>query len=169
MRVPRAPIAGAAPPIVLGVVAWILFPTHRAVVVELTVVALLAVILIKIVRDAGALRASRPSLFDRRLDRSDRGMERPDDLVKVERILGWRSYDARDWHRRVRPLLKELVCYRVRARYGVDPQEDPEAARRFLPPELVDVLGISGEKDPYGTARIHARFVSKLVTQIEEL
>jgi hypothetical protein len=169
MKAVRAPIVGGFPLALAGVVAWIFLPTHRALIVEITLMALLGVVLIKIVRDSFSLRRSRPSLFDGELDRSGRAGERPDDLVKVERVLGWRFYDARDFHRRVRPLLKELIAYRLKARYGVDPEVDPESARALLPAELAQVVDASEGPDAFASTSLDARFMSTLLSQIEAI
>lgn len=169
MRASRVPVTGAVTVVLLGLAAWILLPTHRALVVELTVVALLGVILIKVTRDARSLRRPRPSLFDLDFDRSERHAERPSDLVRVERILGWRSYDARDWDRRVRPLLTELISNRLRAGHGVDPDKDPAGARALLPAELAQVIDSSGGENPFASVRTDARLMSALLSQIEDL
>lgn len=169
MRPPRAPLVGALPVVWLGVAGWIYFPTRRELVVELTVSALLGVILIKVIRDARSLRRLRPSLFDRDFDRSEKVSERPSDLIRVERILGWRSYDARDWHRRVVPLLADLISHRLRARYGVDPREDTATARTLLPTQLWEVIDVTGGEDPFASVRTDARLVSTLLAQIEDL
>ncbi len=160
---------GAVPIVLVGVASWIFFPANRILVVELTVAALLAVGLIKMARDAGSLRPRGGSFFARDFDQSGRAAQRPDDLIRVERIVGWRSYDALDFDRRVRPFLRQMLSYRLRAGYGIDPDHDPEAARAVLPPQLAQLVEGSSNPDPFAGVRVDARLVSALLSQIEEL
>lgn len=52
------------------------------------------------------------SVVDAVLHRPERRPVRPSDLERLERALGWRSYEAAEFDVRVRPLLDDLVRHR---------------------------------------------------------
>lgn len=122
-----------------GLVGAIALPPWRTSVVA--VAALLAFLLGGIEMAAASLRQARESSFDRALAEGSEHPERPKELQRFERVLGWPSHSARDFEAWVRPMLRSLLKDRLLARRGIDIDTHPAAARAVLPPELQALLG----------------------------
>jgi hypothetical protein len=58
----------------------------------------------------------RRSEFEEALAVRDREVARPPDLVRLEGVLGWGTYEPREFDHHVRPLLRELIDHRSRRR-----------------------------------------------------
>lgn len=109
-----------------------------------------------------------PPGFDRVVRRRTRPVARPEDLERLERSLGWKTYEPREFDNRVRPLLRELITARARDRFGVDAVGDPQGARVVMDPELVDLAGDVRAKDLYNRA-LTTDDIMDIVTRIERL
>lgn len=62
------------------------------------------------------------------------------ELASLEHRLSWGSVDADRFGRRVRPLLVGLAVERLRSRRGVDPESQPDQARRIVGESLWELM-----------------------------
>ena len=145
----------------------VVFPDLAERVSQLLVLALLAAVLLEIVARARRHAGRTGSLLDGPLDTPIPAQQRPSDLADLERALGWRTYEEREFDRRVRPVLKRLLLYRLRTRHGIDPSTDLRTTRRLLDPTLMELIeppAASPERSKRSTADISA-----LMDRIEAL
>jgi hypothetical protein len=113
----------------------------RATVVDVYLLVLAGVIMLALFRTARALRASHAeSLFEGALaavrspdadDTSPLSTERDVELSRIEAI---------HFHVRMRPLLREVAAHRLRTKYGVELEREPERARELLPADVWEVV-----------------------------
>jgi len=90
------------------------------------------------------------SVFESALGSSHTTADRPTDLEKLERSLGWMSYSAAEYDNRVRPVLRRAASSRLG-------QADP-------PPALTQLMSEVPTEGSVTTSDIEA-----IVTQIERL
>jgi hypothetical protein len=60
------------------------------------------------------------------------GTGRPNDLERLERTFGWKSYSPVDYDHMVRPRVARLLAHQLRAKKGVDLDLRPEVARTMV-------------------------------------
>jgi hypothetical protein len=152
---------------VVTIAASLALPALRATIATGAGLVLLLVVAGHTVSWSASLRAPRPTMFERARAPHRELPARPPDLERLERLLGWRSYSSRDFNHRVRPLLLQLIAFKLKASHGIDPDVQPEAAARRLPVELRGLIGTQDHSDDSGvtdTAEIDA-----LVSCIEAL
>ena len=114
-----------------GIAALASSGTH-ALVLDVYLVAIAGVLLLALVRATRAQGpVARTSQFDQALARmrSRRGDSGEPTLA---RDLELSSSSALHFHTRVRPVLREIAAHRVRARYGIELDEEPARAREVL-------------------------------------
>lgn len=90
---------------------------------------------------------------------------RPDDLVRLERLLGWKVYSRAEFDVRVAPVLARVLAARAKKRFGIDVAADPERARELVDPELWDLVDPS-HPDHEGP-NVTTRDIAHLVDRIE--
>lgn len=135
IRTARAALS-LLPLALVALVASILNPSWRSVIVAVSVMAGFVALAARTTGTLAAFAPHRPGPFDRALE-SPRGRPgRPSDLEAIERAVGWRKYSRRDFELRVRPLLRRLIAYKLSATRRIDVGREPEAARRALPADL---------------------------------
>lgn len=122
-----------------GIAGVIALPPWRTSVVAAS--ALLAFLLGGIELAAASSRQEKESPFDRALAEGSERPDRPRELQRFERVLGWPSHSPRDFDAWVRPMLRSLLKDRLLARRGIDIETNPAAARTVLPPELHALIG----------------------------
>ena len=143
------------------------YPATRG---PLVVAGCLVVLLHLVSVHAGEFRSLRGDPgppFERAMRRPERSPNRPEDLARLERALGWGVYEPADFEVRVRPLLRSLIAGRLADRRGIDLERQPGEAARALGPELWEIARPSGETSV--GANVDTAYISALVSRIEEL
>jgi hypothetical protein len=154
-------------------VAALLLPRWRPTVAAVAALAAFAVGSVELLSFLGALRARKGSPFDRALRAAGAWPERPPDLERFERLLGWPSYGRREFDHLAAPLLRTLLRDRLLARRGIDLDLDPNRAREHLSPDVWAIAGLdSSPREPRGREpdeEVSAATVSRLLDRIQEL
>lgn len=146
-------------------IATIVFPGHRTLTVAAGVMAVLALVLVEMGGLAYRLSSASSSAWERVRHVPEPVVQRPDDLERIERRLGWGRYAQGDFNYRVRPLLRRLVSHKLRERHRVDLVEQPEAARAHVSAEL---WGLVIAKEPPESDRvIRTDDIVRMVDEIE--
>jgi hypothetical protein len=117
------------------------FPAWRAALAAVAALLLFVTGAARVASWAMEHRPRSPTPFERMLGAVAWEPERPPDLVGLERTLSWRRYSRRDFHHRVRPVLRRLTAYKLLAVRGVDLEAEPQAARALLPDDLRWLVG----------------------------
>lgn len=146
----------------------VLFPGRRHTILLLWVLAMLAYGLLELNSSSRSLVRER-SRFDKLLEDPAREPLPPEDLRRLERGLGWMTYEPGYFDFRVRPILRELIRHRVRERHGIDLEAEPEAAEGRVHRELLDLLSARKAEELYGNANIQTHDIARMVTRIEAL
>lgn len=146
----------------------VFFPDRRETIALSWVLAMLAYGLIELNARSRLLVRER-SRFDQILEDQPRETLIPDDLRRLERGLGWMSYEPSYFDFRVRPILRELIQHRVRENLGIDLETDPDAARDKLDRELLALLSTRKAESIYGYGNIYTHDIARMVTRIEAL
>ena len=149
---------------VLGIV----FPDRRHTIMMIWVLALLAYGLLESNARTRVLVRER-SRFDRLLEDPEREPLAPEDLKRLERGLGWITYEASYFDFRVRPILRELIHHRVRERLEVDLEADPSGAVGRVDPELLDLASDRKAAELYGARNIETPDLARMITRIERI
>jgi hypothetical protein len=119
-----------------ALVGAIVFPELLAPIASAWTMIILGRLLFELEDVAHGLTLRR-SEFDEALATQERELARPPDLIRLEGVLGWGTYDPREFDHHVRPLLRELINHRSRRSGSSDP----------LPAELNALAG----RDPAET------------------
>jgi hypothetical protein len=138
--------------VVVAVVLLGSFPTARSTVVQVSVLALLALAMSELTARALPRPERKRWLLDGSLREDAAVAHRPSDLVELENALGWGTYGPREFSTRVRPVLKELATYRL----GND---------QLIPAPLLPVM----DEDAQIPERITTQDIDRLVDEIEGL
>lgn len=146
----------------------IVLPDRRHTIMLIWVLALLAYGLLESNARARILVRER-SRFDRLLEDPVRERLVPEDLKRLERGLGWMTYEASYFDFRVRPILRALIHHRVRERLEVDLDADPSDAVGRVDAELLDLASDRKAADIYGTRNITTPDIARMITRIEQI
>jgi hypothetical protein len=162
----RAALVVAA--VVTGSVA---LPEWRASILTGGALLLFVLFAEELVGELSSLRAARSGVFEQALKASSYPPERPPDLIRLERLLGWKTYSPTDIDHRIRPVLRRLVAYKLRARHGIDLERRPDIALRVLPPDLYWLVSPStaGEAIAGADEVVTTAHIARVVDAIEEL
>jgi hypothetical protein len=155
------PVSAAA-----GIVALTSSGTH-ALVLDIYLLALAAILLLALVRMTRVLApTARTSEFDRALERMRRV---PPDSGEpsLARELELASVSALHFHIRLRPLLREIGAHRLRARYGVELDEEPARARELIGAAAWDA--VRPDRPPPADRLGRGPSMDELRTIVEEL
>ena len=113
----------------------------RRTVVDVYLVVLAAVLMLALFRIARALRASHAeSPFDLALAALRAPEETDKSPLSTERDVELSRIEAVHFHVRARPLLREIAAHRLRTKYGVELDREPERARELLPADVWEVV-----------------------------
>ncbi|MDQ4144527.1 MAG: hypothetical protein M3198_12430 [Actinomycetota bacterium] len=153
---------------VVAVTVGTIFPGRRQTALLLWVMAMLGYALLELNSRSRALVRER-SGFDRLLEESINEPIAPEDLRRLERGLGWMTYEPSYFDFRVRPILRELIVHRARERRGIDLEDDPSAAVGRIDRELLDLASSRKAEEIYGTENIKTGDIARMVTRIEAL
>ena len=113
----------------------LLLPGAREIVVVTAAVFLLGAAALSAVATAWRARPAAASPLDALLPPAP-APARPDDLVHLERLLGWKVYTRAEFDVRVAPVLGRVLAARLKQRFGVDVAAAPERARELIDPDL---------------------------------
>ncbi len=103
---------------VIAAGAMATFPGRTALILTVWILALLACGLSAQLVGARGLGKGSPSRFEQVMAARHEKAGRPEDLRRSERVCGWGIYEPRDFDFHVRPLLKELIAFRLEDRGG---------------------------------------------------
>ena len=168
MRTSRRPITWIALLAGTGIVISLSDPTVAPAAWAAVILVVLAWLGAGIVGRLAAVRSERAGRFERALEVADRRMERPADLVRMERSLAWRTYSTTEFDIRVRPVLCRLADYKLLERHGVDLAREPDRAHDLLPERLRAFL-TEERSAPRPKDRIDAAEIALLVREIEAI
>ena len=146
----------------------VILPDRRHTVFLLCVLALLAYGLLE-VNSQGKVLVRERSRFDCLLEEAGREEHVPEDLKRLERRLGWMTYEPSYFDFRVRPVLRDLICHRARERLGVDLEADPASGAGRIDPELLDLVAGPKAARLYGGRNIYTEDLARMITRIEAL
>jgi hypothetical protein len=93
--------------------------------------------------------------------------ERPADLERIERRLGWGRYSTGDFNYRVRPMLRRLVAHRLREGHSIDLDDAGDRARALVSTELWD--HVIAKQSPDSDGVIRTADIERMVEEIEAL
>ena len=140
----------AALALITGLVAAVaayLRPGERALIVDICVLVLGALVMLALVRVTRAASARRsPSAFERALETNAGRSERLPELARLEREVALAAATAFDLHYRLRPTLREIAQHRLASRHGIELDAEPELARKALGEVAWDV--VRPDRDP---------------------
>lgn len=149
--------------------AVITLPGRRELLLRAYLLLLAALALAALV---GHLRRANPvaprSAFDLALRGRRPRPERLPDLERIERELTLAGQTAADLHFRLRPRLRRIAAQLLRARRGIDLDEEPQLARQALGDELWEL--VRPDREPprrRGSAGLDAAAADRLVAALE--
>ena len=140
-------------------------PGHRNVTIASGVMAVLGLVLVQMGGAAYRLAGGRDSAWERVRHVPEPKVERPADLERIERRLGWGNYSTGDFNYRVRPMLRRLAAQRLRETHGIDVEERSDDARRLVSVELWD--HVIAKQPPERDRVIGTADIARLVDEIE--
>ena len=144
------------------------FPDRRYEILMFWILAMLGYGLLEL--NAGSRSLVREAdVFERVLAPQERDSNMPDDLRRLERGLGWISYEPSYFDFRVRPLLRELIVHRARERLSIELEEDPSAGAGKIDPELLNLVAKKKAEQLYGTRNIETGDLDRMITRIEAI
>jgi hypothetical protein len=124
-----------------GAVAALLFTSGtRALVVDIYLVVVAGIVMLALFRVIRLIAPPRASMFEHAL--AAVRARRPEPMTEVadDRDVVLSRLSAFHYHIRVRPVLRELAEQRLRARFGVELDREPERARELVPSRAWDVV-----------------------------
>jgi hypothetical protein len=145
----------------------IVVPGQRAVIVGAGVMATLALVLVEMSGIAYRMTTRRSSAWDRVRAVHTPAPQRPADLERIERRLGWGRYSAGDFNYRVRPMLRRLAEHRLRDRHRVEIDPRPEEARAHVGDELWQL--VIAKEPPESERVIGTAEIARMVDEIERI
>ena len=153
---------------VIAVTLGVFFPDRRYEILMFGMLAVLAYGLLEI--NAGnRMMVREATAFDRVLAEEEPVTHVPEDLRRLERGLGWMSYEPGYFDFRVRPILKELIVHRARERLDIDLSGDLAAGVGRIDPELLNLVSDKKAEHLYGSRNIETRDLDRMITRIEAL
>jgi hypothetical protein len=124
-----------------GAAAALLFTSGaRARIVDVYVVVLAAVVMLALHRALRLAAPRRPSAFAFALARSRAPIDARSADIPEERDVVLSRLNAFHYFIRVRPVLREIADHRLRSRFGIDLDREPERARELVPSRAWEVV-----------------------------
>ncbi|MFL5952113.1 MAG: hypothetical protein ACJ74M_10975 [Gaiellaceae bacterium] len=111
----------------------------HAIVVDVYLLCLGAVVLLALVRTTRTHATAQRSSFDAAYASMRRAPAEPAEPALV-RELELSSYNAFHFHSRLRPLLRDVAAHRLRSRYGVELDLEPARARELVAREAWEAV-----------------------------
>ena len=152
----------------IAVALAFMFPDRRHEILVFWVLAMLAYGMVEL-NGRNRLLLREATAFDRVLAVEDPEPQIPEDLRRLERGLGWMSYEPSYFDFRVRPLLRELIVHRVGERLDIDLTADLTAGVGRVDPELLNLASRKKAQELYGTRNIETTDLARMITRIEAL
>lgn len=152
----------------IAVAVAYMFPDRRHEILVFWVLTMLAYGMVEL-NGRNRLLLREATAFDRVLAVEDREPQIPEDLRRLERGLGWMSYEPSYFDFRVRPLLRELIVHRVRERLDINLTEDLAAGVGRIDPELLNLASPRKAEELYGRRNIETTDLARMITRIEAL
>jgi hypothetical protein len=141
----------------------------RALILDLWLLGIAAVLLLALYRTARLLAPGHPSPLDAALARM-RPREAPVPELALERDVALSRAMEFHFHVRLRPVLREIAAHKLRSRYGVELEREPARARELVPARAWAVVDPAR---PVPEDRLApgptAEELSALVTELERL
>ncbi len=144
------------------------FPKRASLAAVLWTLIMAAYFLLELNAHGRALLGG-SSRFDQVLTVHGREPLIPEDLKRMERGLGWMSYEASYFDFRVRPILRELINHRARQRLDIDLSKNYERALGRIDDELLNLYGNKKAEALYGTRNITTQDLVRMVERIEAI
>jgi hypothetical protein len=165
------PLVPAALATVGLVVALGLQPVSTREILAAYVLALTALALLHLTRVARTDDPFQPgSELDRALAARAESQVRPAELVTIQRDLALGAANARHFHSRLQPILRDVAAARLAARHNVDVERNPEAARRLLGDETWAVVRPDRQPpDDPAASGLPVRRLSAVIDRIESV
>ena len=152
----------------VAIAVAVILPDRRHEVLMFWVLTMLAYGLMEI-NSHNRLLLREANAFDRVLHTEEREHLVPEDLRRLERGLGWMSYEPSYFDFRVRPLLRELIVHRVRERLDIDLDKDLSAGAGRVDAELLNLVSKRKADELYGRRNIETPDLDRMITRIEAL
>lgn len=146
----------------------IIWPDRRHEILMFWVLTMLAYGLMEI-NSHNRLLLREATAFDRVLQTNEREPLVPEDLKRLERGLGWMSYEPSYFDFRVRPILRDLIVHRVRERLDIDLAQDLSSGAGRVDPELLNLVSTRKADELYGRRNIETPDLDRMITRIEAL
>jgi hypothetical protein len=135
----RALVVGAL--VSAGAGAALLFTSGaRARIVDVYVVVLAAVVMLALFRAIRLVAPPRPSGFEYALTRLRAPRNAQSAELPEERDVVLSRLSVFHYYIRVRPVLREIADHRLRSRFGIDLEREPERARELVPSPAWEVV-----------------------------
>jgi hypothetical protein len=113
----------------------------RRTVVDIYLLVVLGVVMLALFRVARELRKSRAvSPFEAALVAMRTPHQEETAPLDAERDIELSRIETLHFHVRVRPVLREIAAHRLRTRYAVELDREPERARELLPSDVWEVV-----------------------------
>jgi hypothetical protein len=144
----------------------VIFPSQGPLAGSIAIVAALAYVLTELNASARRLVIEEESDFDRILQVEKSEPMVPEDLKRAQRAVSWGSYEPGYFDFRVRPILRELIHYKVRERHHIDLTSDLDNARSVVHPELLNLFGDARAERLY-KGNIETADIERMVSMIE--
>lgn len=158
---------------VLGVAAVVvaaqLPPDARVAMARIVIVALGIALATAYLRRSRSVTQSTPERFE--LELAEPRLTQPviAGLRAVEMTLRLSSASALDFEVRLRPLLRDLVRWRLLTNRGVDMDRKPDAARRILGEPLASFVEDPKEPPPFGSPGVPLAQLDAGLDQLEKI
>jgi hypothetical protein len=124
-----------------GAVAALLFTSGtRARIVDVYVVVMAAVVMLALYRAVRLAAGPRPSAFAYALARSRAAQRASPAELPEERDVVLSRLNGFHYYIRVRPVLREIADHRLRTRFGIELDREPERARELVPLRAWEVV-----------------------------
>lgn len=133
---------GMGLPVTLGVGITLIFTAgNRATVLDIYILVIGGIVLLALVRVARVLRRGTPaSSFEAAIARARAPRGGDDEALALDREIELSRMDSFHFHSRMRPMLRDVAAHRLRVRYGVELDREPERARELLPAAVWEVV-----------------------------
>jgi hypothetical protein len=148
-----------------GVAAFASSGAH-AIVLDVYLLCIGAVLLLALVRTTRARASERPSQFDRAVAAMRAAPAEPGEPALV-REVELSTYNVFHFYSRLRPLLRDIAAHRLRSRYGVELDMEPARARELVGGEAWDV--VRPDRQPPADRLARGPTVEDLHTVVTEL
>jgi len=122
-------------------IALIFTAGNRAAVIDIYLLVIGGIVLLGLVRVARVLRRRTPaSSFEAAVARARAPRSVEEDVLTLDREVELSRMDGFHFHVRMRPVLRDVAAHRLRVRYGIELDREPERARELLPAEVWEVV-----------------------------